>query len=463
MNGTDISSLNRRGGESAVSAVDVAKPRGWKIKSPWLARVLTFLLVFGPGLIVMEADNDSGAVQTYMQSGAQYGLHLLWLMLLLLPVTYFIQEMVVRLGIATGQGHAAMIFRRFGKGWGIFSLGDLLLVNFLTLITEFIAISLATRHMCGNAAWVPYITVPAFAIALIIHVISGSFRRWERITIFLCIMDCIWFVMAWCTHPVAAQVVRNTIVPHVPPMGWTASGFPSASLVFLVIGIIGTTIAPWQLFFQQSCVADKRLRFNDLFHARLDTFIGACFTVAVAGAMMIVGALAIQHNLNYDNFDPAQYADDIRKFFSNGFVRTFILIMFCNAAILGTTAISLSSAWAWADVKGWPHSLEFPVSKAKGFYATYAICTLAAAGCTLLIPENQQGLVVLGVQVLAGVILPSAVIFLQLLLNDHELLGDQWVNAKWNNWVNWTIIILLFVLSVVLALQVLAPKLFPQS
>lgn len=464
MNGAEISTtLIHRGAPSSLSGGGILKPRGWTVKSPWLARVLTFLLVFGPGLIVMEADNDAGAVQTYMQAGAQYGLHLLWLMALLLPVTYFIQEMVVRLGIATGQGHAAMIFRRFGKWWGVFSLGDLLLVNFLTLVTEFIAVSLATRHMCNNAAWVPYITVPGFAVMLIIHVISGSYRRWERITVFLCVMDCVWFVMAWCTHPAAGEVVRNTVVPHVPPMGVTPGGLPSSSLIFLVIGIIGTTIAPWQLFFQQSCVADKRLRFKDLGMARLDTFIGACFTVLVAGAMMVVGSLAVRHNMNYDNFDPAQYADDIRRFFSNGFVRTFILIMFCNAAVLGTTAISLSSAWAWAEVKGWPHSLELSVTKAKGFYATYAVCTMAAAVVTLLIPENKQGLVVLGVQVLAGVILPAAVIFLQLLLNDHELLGERWVNAKWNNRVNWTIIILLFTLSVVLALQVLAPKLFPQS
>jgi Mn2+/Fe2+ NRAMP family transporter len=104
-------------------------------------------MVAGPGLIVMEADNDAGAVSTYIQAGAQYGTHLLWLMLLLLPITYFIQEMVVRLGIATGQGHAAMIYSRFGKWWGLFSLVDLQLLNFLTLVTEFAAIALALQHL----------------------------------------------------------------------------------------------------------------------------------------------------------------------------------------------------------------------------------------------------------------------------------------------------------------------------
>src|ERR1700723_1105287 len=130
--------------------------KGVLVRSAWQRRALTFLMVFGLGLIVMEADNDAGAVSTYVQAGAQYGKHLLWLLLLLLPICYFIQEMVVRLGIASGQGHAAMIYRRFGKWWGRFSLADLLLVNFLTLVTEFAAISLATRQMGIN----PYFSVP---------------------------------------------------------------------------------------------------------------------------------------------------------------------------------------------------------------------------------------------------------------------------------------------------------------
>jgi Mn2+/Fe2+ NRAMP family transporter len=117
--------------------VEIAPPgvRGRVVRSKWVHSLLTFLAVFGPGLIVMEADNDAGAVSTYVQAGAQYGTHLLWIVLLLLPVTYFIQEMVVRLGIATGKGHATMIYERFGPWWGRFSLIDLQLVNFLTLVT----------------------------------------------------------------------------------------------------------------------------------------------------------------------------------------------------------------------------------------------------------------------------------------------------------------------------------------
>ena len=132
-----------------------AATAGLLVRKRWQRGLLTFLMVFGPGLIVMEADNDAGAVSTYMQAGGQYGLHLLWLLVVLLPICYFIQEMVARLGIATGKGHAAMIFERFGKWWGWFSLLDLLAVNFLTLVTEFAAISLALSALGIS----PYISV----------------------------------------------------------------------------------------------------------------------------------------------------------------------------------------------------------------------------------------------------------------------------------------------------------------
>jgi Mn2+/Fe2+ NRAMP family transporter len=419
---------------------------GVVVRSNWQKHVLTFLLVFGPGLIVMEADNDAGAVSTYMQAGGQYGLHLLWLLIVLLPICYFVQEMVARLGIATGKGHAAMIYERFGKWWGHFSLIDLLAVNFLTLITEFAAISLALSALGVS----PYVSVPVSALGLTLMVVTGSYLRWERMVIVLCLMDLTWFGLAYVVHPNWATVAHNTIVPTMP------SGGVTSGLVFLVIAIVGTTIVPWQLFFQQSCVAEKRLRFSDLKWARLDTLIGATFTVCVAGAMMLVGNYGYQHGITFQ--DPAQFADAILPT-AGHFARNGILLLMVNAAILGTAAISLASAWAYGEVKGWEHSLHKKLWEAPGFYATYIAC-VGAAAVIVLIPHVPLQLVIISVQVFAGLILPSAIIFLQLLLNDRELLGDRWVNRPWNNYINWTIIVVLFALSLLLAAQVILPKLF---
>ena len=432
--------------QPSASVVSTPAAPGIVVRRNWQRHLITFLMVFGPGLIVMEADNDAGAVSTYMQAGGQYGLHLLWLLLLLLPICYFVQEMVARLGIATGKGHDAIIYERFGKWWGRFSLIDLLLVNFLTLITEFAAISLALGAMHVS----PFIAVPASAACLVLLVVSGSYLRWERIVIALCLLDLAWFVLAFMVRPDWSAVAHSTALPGLPAGGLTNG------LVFLIIAIVGTTIAPWQLFFQQSCVAEKRLRFADLKWARLDTLIGSVFTVCVAGAMMLVGDYGYRHGIAFN--DPAQFAGAISPLLGH-LARNCILLLMVNAAVLGTTAISLASAWAYGEVKGWEHSLHKSLREAPGFYATYIACVAAAAGI-VLIPRVPLQLVILSVQVFAGLILPSAIIFLQLLLNDRALLGDRWVNRRWNNFINWTIVVVLFALSLLLALQVVLPKLF---
>src|SRR5579864_1698445 len=226
MMANEVLTISTAGVEATLPPV-----RGRVVRSRWVYSFLTFLTVFGPGLIVMEADNDAGAVSTYVQAGAQYGTRLLWVLLLLLPVTYFIQEMVVRLGIATGKGHAAMIYQRFGRWWGLFSLVDLQLVNFLTLVTEFAAISLALSHM--NIA--PKVGVPLAAVALIVMVLTGSYRRWERVTVFLCLLDIAWVFIALKVRPSFGEIFRNTVVPGIPQGGVTSS------LMFLIIAIVGTT------------------------------------------------------------------------------------------------------------------------------------------------------------------------------------------------------------------------------
>ena len=434
----------------STAGLDAGMPRvrGLVVRSKWMHRLLTFLMVLGPGLIVMVADNDAGAVSTYVQAGAQYGTRLLWVLLLLWPATYFIQEMVIRLGIATGKGHAAMIYQRFGKWWGVFSLVDLEAVNFLTLVTEFAAIALAVEHLGIS----PNLGVPIAAVGLITMVVTGSYLRWERTVVLLCVLDLAWLWIAFKLQPGLGQIAHSTLVPGIPKGGLTGD------LMFLVIAIVGTTIAPWQLFFQQSCIADKKLRFSDINWARLDTFLGACITISVAGCMMVAGAFALNHGIRFE--DPAQMANALAPMVGQG-MRIAILLLMINAAVLGTTAISLSSAWAYGEVRGWPHSLQLPFNDAQGFYFVYVAC-VALAAAIVLIPRAPLQLIILGVQVLAGIILPSAIIFLQLLLNDKELLGD-YVNKPWNNVVNWIIIVVLFALSLILAAQVVAPNLFPSA
>lgn len=409
-------------------------------------KLFTFLAIMGPGLIVMGADNDSGGLATYVQAGAQHGLNLVWLLLLLLPITYLVQEMVARLGIATGQGHAKMIQSRFGKMWGAFSHFDLQLINFLTLITEFAAISMVLTQLGVS----PYLGVPLVAGGLIFMTCASDYLRWERIAIGLCLLNLFWFAAVFIVKPDLSQVASHA-VPH-----FTGA---TSSLVFLMIAMVGTTIAPWQLFFQQSCVADKGLSAADLKMARIDTFVGAVFTTLISLAMLLIGDAAYRHGISFDN--PAQMVKALGPIYGTVLYHG-VLMMMVNAAVLGAAAISMSSAWAYSEIKGLGGSLKLKFKEAPRFYLTYAAC-VAAAAFVVLIPQLPLQLIVISVQVLAGIMLPSALLILQLLANDKKMLGAEFVNRPWNNVVNWIIIAILFGLSNMLAIQALFPALFGGS
>jgi Mn2+/Fe2+ NRAMP family transporter len=215
------------------------------------------------------------------------------------------------------------------------------------------------------------------------------------------------------------------------------------------VAIVGTTIAPWQVFFQQSCVVDKGLGPVDMPMARLDTFLGALFTIAVAGCMMFVGSYA--HNLGIVFSDPASMALALGPTLGK-IVAVGVPLLMVNAAILGATAISLTSAWAYGEVMGWPHSLTKTVKEAPKFYGVTALCIIGAAGL-VLIPMLPLQSIIVGVQVFAGLLLPTTLVFLQLMLEDRNFLPMRFRNTRGNRWVNWIIIGALTVLSLILVGQ----------
>src|ERR1019366_1496970 len=210
------------------------------------AKLKTLLAIIGPGLIVMVGDNDAGAFATYGQAGQNYGTRLLWTLLLLVPVLYVNQEMVLRLGAVTGVGHARLILERFGKFWGAFSVIDLFILNALTIVTEFIGISLAVSYL--GLPKVP--TVIVAAVAVIGAVSTGSFRRFERLCLIMVVFSLLVIPIFLVVHPPIGQVARDAVMPSLP------NGAPLSTMMLLVIAIVGTTVAPWQLFFQQSYVID---------------------------------------------------------------------------------------------------------------------------------------------------------------------------------------------------------------
>ena len=409
-------------------------------------KLKTLLAVVGPGLIVMVGDNDAGAFATYGQAGQNYGTHLLWTLLLLVPVLYVNQEMVLRLGAVTGVGHARLILQRFGRFWGMFEIIDLFLLNTLTIITEFIGITLAAGYL-----GVPKVLAVLFAAAVIIATaFTGSFRTFERVAIALCVGSLLLIPLFVLVHPSAGQMAGGFTAFSLP-----GGGGGMAAVMLLVIGIVGTTVAPWQLFFQQSYVIDKRITPRFIRYEKADLWIGIAVVVVGAAALMGTAAAAVAHTSAVGNFtDSAGLAHAIAAY-SGRVSGVLFAIALLDASIIGAFAVSLSSAYAIGDVLGMKHSLHRGVGQAKGFYALYTALICAAAAIVLL-PGSPLGLITEGVQVLAGVLLPSATVFLLLLCNDRAVLGP-WVNGRGTNVFATAVVTALITLSVVLTASVVFP------
>ena len=410
----------------------------------WRSRLLTFLAIAGPGLIVMVGDNDAGGVSTYAQAGQNYHYSLLWTLVLLIPVLIVNQEMVVRLGAVTGVGHARLINERFGRGWGWFSVGDLFVLNFLTIVTEFIGISLAASY----AGISDYVAVPIAAVALVAIMASGSFRRWERAMFVFIAISLIQIPMLLLSHPQWRAIGHALVVPSI-------QGGASSSAVLLIIAIVGTTVAPWQLFFQQSNIVDKRITPRFISYERADTVMGSFVVVIGAICIVVAAAYGAEGTSAAGHFTNAAGVAHLLAARSRVLGDIFAIVLL-DASILGAAAVTLSTSYAFGDVFGIRHSLHRGFKEAKQFYLSYAAMVIAAAGI-VLIPHAPLGLITTSVQALAGLLLPSAAVFLLLLCNDREVLGP-WVNPTWLNGLSSVIIGVLLILSGTLMASTLFPS-----
>jgi Mn2+/Fe2+ NRAMP family transporter len=410
-------------------------------RSGFKRRLVTFLAIVGPGLIVMVGDNDAGGVSTYAEAGQNYGYTLLWTLLLLIPVLIVNQEMVVRLGAVTGVGHARLINERFGRFWGWFSVGDLFILNFLTIVTEFIGVSLALRYFGVS----PYISVPVAAVLLVAITASGSFRRWEQAMFGFIAVSLVLIPLALLSHPNYGQIAYHFFVPGI-------QGGANSTSILLIIAIVGTTVAPWQLFFQQSNVIDKRITPRFIPYERADTTLGAFVVVGGGAAIMVVGVYAARATGAAGRFSDALGVAHALAKHSDVLAALFAIVLL-DASIIGASAVTLSTSYAFGDVFGIKHSLHRKFREAKTFYASYTAMIAVSAGI-VLIPGAPLGLLTTAVQALAGILLPSASVFLLLLCNDREVLGP-WVNPRWLNFLAAFIIAVLVVLSATLVITTL--------
>jgi len=404
--------------------------------------IVTYLMIAGPGLIVMIADNDAGGITTYAATGAKYGYNLLWFLIILGPVAYIVQEMTVRLGAVTKRGHAEAIFDSFGSFWGWFSLLDLGLTDWLTLVTEFIGMT-AAMSIFGIP---PIVTIVVVFIVMWAMVLGGKYWTWEKIMLAFCALNLVFIPAAIMAKPDITAVIKGAVIPNFP-------GGLTGELLFFLMANIGTTIAPWMIFFQQSSVVDKGMKEKDIPFGKVDTAIGAFFTVVVAVFCVIVTGTLL-YGVNIES--AAQAAIEVMGI--NQWVGTMLAIGLFDAGLIGAICISLASSWAWGEVFGWSHSLNHKSDQAPQFYAFYFI-TRASAAAVVLIPGAPLVLITLFVQVIAVTLLPAALVFLIILLNDEELMG-KYKNTLLQNILGVGIVLALILLSTLYAISTLFPEWF---
>jgi len=411
----------------------------------WRRRLLTLAAIIGPGLIVMVGDNDAGGVATYAQAGQDFGYSLLWTLILLIPVLIVNQEMVVRLGAVTGVGYAKLISERFGRFWGWYSVAGIFLLNFLTISTEFMGISLAGEYFRLS----PVLVVPIAAALLIGITVSGNFRRWERAMFVFLFASLLVLPLAVLSHPDPGAALRGFLVPGV-------EGGLTSNSALLIVAVVGTTVAPWQLFFQQSNVIDKRITPRWLEYEKADTALGALVVVIGAAAIMMATASAFTGTSEFGHYQDALHVARGLASHISPIAGTILALLLFDASIVGASAVTLATSYAFGDMFGVRHSLHRGVREAKLFYASYA-GMVALAAAIVLIPHAPLGLITTAVQALAGIMLPSATVFAVLLCNDRAVLGP-WVNRPWLNAVAAVIVGALLVLSLILVVSTAIPS-----
>ena len=383
-------------------------------------RLARYVSVFGPGIVVMLADTDVGSIITAGQSGVQWGYRLLLLQFVLMPILFIVQELTVRLAIFTGRGHGELIAQTFGRFWAWFSVAGLAVATTGALITELSGVA-----GVGELYGVPRpLSLAIAAAALIAVVLTGSYRRVERVAIALGLFELAFFVVAWLAHPSLAEMAQGAI--DVP--------YANKDYIYLAAANIGAVIMPWMVFYQQSAVADKGLRPEHLKAARWDTAIGAVITQLIMAAVLVATAATIGKAAPETSLSTVgDMSQALTPFLGQGFGTLVFSLGVLGAGMVAAIVATLALAWGVGEVAGYRRSLELRPTQARWFYGVYAACVVLCAVLVAIWPD----LVALnvGVQIMNALLLPVVLGFLialavRALPPEHRLRGAYlWVVA----------------------------------
>lgn len=364
------------------------------------SRWKTFFAVLGPGLVVMLADTDVGSIITAGQSGVQWGYSLLLLQAILMPILYVVQELTVRLGIFTGKGHGELIRETFGPFWAWVSVAGLGVATVGALLTEFSGVAAV-----GELFGVPRIVSLTLAVGFLLVVVwTGSYRRVERVAIALGLFEFAFFWVAYAAHPQGAEVASG--LTHMP--------LHDKDYLYLVAANIGAVLMPWMIFYQQSAVADKKLRPEHYKDARWDTALGAVMTQLVMAAVLVATAATIGKSNSAASLNTVgDISNALTPFMGPAVGRLVFSLGIIGAAMVAAIVVSLASAWGFGEVAGYKRSLEHHPMEAPWFYAVYTAAVIGGAVVVAVVPDLVR--LNIAVEVMNALMLPLVLGFLILL------------------------------------------------
>ncbi len=390
------------------------------------AHILVFFAVLGPGFITAMVDNDSGGIIMYSSAGAQFGYLPLWTLLPITVMLIITQEMCSRMGAVTGKGLADLIREEFGLRMTFLLMSLLVFVNLTNVMTEFagVAGSMELFHISK------YISVPLAAIGVWFLVVKGNYVSVEKVFLFASLIYVTYIISGFLVRPDWKAAAINSVRPIL---------MLNSDYVYMLIGMVGTTIAPWMQFYLQSAVVEKGVTAKDYGASRLEVTVGCVMTNVIAFFIIVACAGAIWSVAPRKIDSAAEAAVGLRPFgqyavllFSGGLL---------NASIFAASILPLSTAYSVCEGLGFESGVNRRIREAPIFYFLYTFLIVIGAG-VVLIPKFPLVRMMVFSQVLNGVLLPFILIFMELLVNKRDLMGD-WVNPRWFNWASWATVVIM--------------------
>jgi len=402
----------------------------------WKTRILLFLAVVGPGFITANVDNDAGGIYTYSLAGAQYGHLLLWTMIPITLALIVVQEMCARMGAVTGKGLSDLIREEFGLRITFFMMIGILITNFGNVVTEFIGIA-TSLELFGLPR---YATIPVCAVIVWLLVVYGQYKSVEKVFLAASFFYVTYIFAAIPAHPAWIEASKATFIPP------RFSAFREQAYLYMVIGVVGTTIAPWMQFYLQSSIVEKGVTRRQYKASMLDVVTGCVFTDVVAW-FIIVACAATLYVHGYRDIKTAADAASALKPLAGKYAYILFAVGLFNASLFAASILPLSTAYTVCEGLGFESGVGRKFGEAPFFYWLYTLLIAAGGALVLLIPEGQLLKIAVLSQVVNGVVLPFVLIFMLLLINKKQLMGE-YVNGRAFNVIAWVTTVVMILLTI---------------